>query len=371
MRRDIERINVLVRAVRAVVCVDDTRKAKMSKSHPKSERWLSASQLAKLVDRLQIMLSELDAMASETQRSARRYQALLLTLLHSACIPQRAQVYRQLKIDSTLKQYHTEDGSSNSNGGSTSNSWRFVFDPRELFEESADAAWKSWQALEYQLPSNVGAFVSNFLARWRPLLLSSDPQAPKHSFLFLSDQGEPIKDINTIVKNVTNELCGKSTPAHFFRSIVASHTYNRAPADEQQTVLQELAQSMCNTPETLLKNYIIMPRLEHARSAQSRLTALLEADYDDGECIAAEVPLPRPRSCLGKRSRLGWSKAEIEALQLGIQQYGHAWADIRRDTTLGPKLQDRSAVDLKDKARNLAKKEQRALLSEQPNSVAE
>ena len=63
-----------------------------------------------------------------------------------------------------------------------------------------------------------------------------------------------------------------------------------------------------------------------------------------------------PEQTPSKRGRKRWSVREVSALRRGVERYGRGnWASIRGDAELGAALRDRSAVDLKDKWRNLGR----------------
>jgi hypothetical protein len=121
---------------------------------------------------------------------------------------------------------------------------------------------------------------------------------------------------------------------------------------------------MCNTPQTLLQSYIVHDRVSEGRVAQAALDELISNPVSQlssslnvsASPLARSPAFGRARAATGKRLRLAWEEAEIEALTAGFAVYGPCWADIKRDTSFGPVLARRTNVDLKDKHRHLSVK---------------
>ena len=71
------------------------------KNAPTSPKWLSLSEFQELASKLKSQLTQL-ALLPRTYPNARRFQSLLLVVMHVLTVPQRSQVYMQLRIGSTL-----------------------------------------------------------------------------------------------------------------------------------------------------------------------------------------------------------------------------------------------------------------------------
>lgn len=304
-----------------------------------------------------------------TQLVLHRYHNLLLTALHVVAAPQRSQLYRSLQFGKSLVSFPPLTDSFTVSGATAlaadSQQWRIIFQPATKKRSDAVATpCKTNASVEYSLPKPVCRWISNYQARWRPLLIAND-----HDYVFVnSDGGGPVSLIRPFVVSVCRELTGQSTPPHLFRSIIATHVFNNS--EGRHDLLESLARSMATSVETLRKHYILPDRLKDSAATQAAIDTLLK-DAKDIAVVEAKSPLqtaklnfsrrlrkhatPARPVINNKRQRLSWSAQEEAALLRGVELFGAgAWARILKDEQLGAVLVSRTNVDCKDKWRSMS-----------------
>ncbi|KAI3661178.1 hypothetical protein MP638_005615 [Amoeboaphelidium occidentale] len=64
------------------------------------------------------------------------------------------------------------------------------------------------------------------------------------------------------------------------------------------------------------------------------------------------IPLASAIKTKDRRAKVYWTDEEFAALQAGMRKHGTKWSDIKKDPAFEAILENRTVVDLKDKARN-------------------
>ena len=177
-----------------------------------------------------------------------------------------------------------QSSSSNAN-------WRIVIDPKTIREESTletdfakcmdtgalakvTPSLKTTQYLDQPLPPYLSNVMSNFLSRWRPIIMKAHTPCPSHDHVFMNwDGSAPIKDIGRPISKVVLELVGRSPNPHLFRSMFATFAVGASLHPEK--LMSVLGCAMMNSPERIRSSYVVTDPRQDAKLAQDTLDHLL------------------------------------------------------------------------------------------------